>query len=43
LTAVINVLVPEKIVSYEGQTKNKLFTQEAYSAVKQVFGEQFTF
>ncbi len=43
LTAVINVLVPEKIVSYEGQTKNKLFTQEAYSAVKQVFGEQFAF
>lgn len=43
LTAIINVLVPEKIVSYEGQTKNKLFTQEAYSAVKQVFGKQFAF
>ena len=43
LTAVVTVLVPEKLVAYEGQTKNKLFTQEAHAAVKQVFGEQFGF
>jgi len=43
LTAVVTVLVPEKLVAYEGQTKNKLFTQEAFAAVKQVFSEQFGF
>jgi topoisomerase-4 subunit B len=37
LTAVISIRVPEKIIQYEGQTKNKLFTPEAYSAVKKVF------
>ena len=43
LTAVISVRVPEKIIAYEGQTKNKLFTQEAAFAVKKCFGEQFSF
>lgn len=43
LTALISVLVPESLVAYEGQTKNKLFTQEAYAAVKQVFNKQFGF
>ncbi|MCQ3915289.1 MAG: hypothetical protein MJ195_00610 [Mycoplasmoidaceae bacterium] len=43
LTALVTVLVPESLVAYEGQTKNKLFTQEAYAAVKQVFSEQFGF
>ncbi|MCQ3914920.1 MAG: hypothetical protein MJ201_04120 [Mycoplasmoidaceae bacterium] len=43
LTALVTVLVPEALVAYEGQTKNKLFTQEAYAAVKQVFSEQFGF
>ena len=43
LTAVISVRVPEKIIAYEGQTKNKLFTQEASSAVKKCFGDQFSF
>ncbi len=43
LTAVISVRVPEKIIAYEGQTKNKLFTQEAVASVKKFFGERFTF
>ena len=43
LTAIISVRVPEKIIAYEGQTKNKLFTQEAVSAVKKFFGERFTY
>ncbi|WEK83195.1 MAG: DNA topoisomerase IV subunit B [Mycoplasma sp.] len=43
LTAVVSVRVPEKIIAYEGQTKNKLFTQQATSAVKKVFFDQFTY
>ncbi|MCQ2748047.1 MAG: ATP-binding protein [Mycoplasmoidaceae bacterium] len=43
ITALVTVLVPESLVAYEGQTKNKLFTQEAYASVKQVFSEQFGF
>lgn len=43
LTAVISVRVPEKIIAYEGQTKNKLFTQEAVASVKKFFAERFTF
>ena len=43
LTAVISVRIPEKIIAYEGQTKNKLFTQEATVAVKKYFGDQFAF
>lgn len=43
LTAVVSVRVPEKIIAYEGQTKNKLFTQEALSAVKKIFGDQFNY
>ena len=43
LTAVISVMVPESIIAYEGQTKNKLFTQEAYGAVKKFFSDQFGF
>ncbi len=43
LTAVISVRIPEKIIAYEGQTKNKLFTQEANVAVKKIFSEQFTY
>lgn len=29
LTVVVSVNVPEKLINYEGQTKNKLFTKEA--------------
>lgn len=43
LTAVISVRVPEKIIAYEGQTKNKLFTQEAVTSVKKFFSDHFTF
>ncbi|CAF0723822.1 unnamed protein product [Didymodactylos carnosus] len=35
LTAVVAVKIPERLIQYEGQTKNKLFTQEARSAIKQ--------
>lgn len=43
ITAIISVLVPEKIIAYEGQTKNKLFTQEVYGVVKKLFSEKFFF
>ena len=43
LTAVVSVLVPESIVQYEGQTKNKLFTQDAITAVKQICYSKFSF
>ncbi|MDR2823214.1 MAG: DNA topoisomerase IV subunit B [Mycoplasmataceae bacterium] len=43
LTAIISIRVPEKLISYEGQTKNKLFTQEAYGAVKHVFEQKFNY
>ncbi len=36
ITAIISVKIPEKIISYEGQTKNKLFTQEASISVKKL-------
>jgi topoisomerase-4 subunit B len=34
ITAIISVRVPEKLIQYEGQTKNKLFTPLAAVAVK---------
>ncbi len=43
LTAIISVMIPEKIISFEGQTKTKLFTQEANAAVKKVIFNNFTF
>lgn len=43
LTAIISVKIPEKIILYEGQTKNKLFTQEAKSAVQKIVSEQLYF
>jgi topoisomerase-4 subunit B len=43
LAAVVSVRVPEKLIQYEGQTKNKLFTPEANSAVKNVFLEKFKY
>lgn len=36
LVCVISVKVPERLISYEGQTKNKLFTQEANVAVRKI-------
>ena len=36
LSAIISVKVPEHLIAYEGQTKNKLFTSDAFSAVKKI-------
>ena len=43
LTAVISTRIPEKLIAYEGQTKNKLFTQEAYTAVKNIFEKKLMY
>lgn len=43
LVCVISVRIPESLISYEGQTKNKLFTQEAYSTVKNIVKNKFTY
>jgi topoisomerase-4 subunit B len=43
LAAVVSVRVPEKLIQYEGQTKNKLFTPEAGTATKHVFLEKFEY
>lgn len=43
LTGVVAVKIPEKLILYEGQTKNKLFTQEAKSAVQKIVSERFYF
>ena len=36
LVAIISVQVPENIITYEGQTKNKLFTPEVYDVTKKL-------
>ncbi len=41
--AVISVKVPENIISYEGQTKNKLFTPEAREATKKIASKEIAF
>ncbi len=41
LSAIISVGVPERLINYEGQTKNKLFTPEASDAVKKVISTEF--
>lgn len=41
--AIISVRVPESLISYEGQTKNKLFTPEAKEATKKICDEQLGF
>ncbi|GAA5414540.1 DNA topoisomerase IV subunit B [Ureaplasma ceti] len=43
LTAIISVRVPEKLITYEGQTKNKLFTPQAYEALRKITEEQITY
>ena len=40
MTAVISIRVPEHLLQFEGQTKNKLGTPEARPAVENVIGEQ---
>lgn len=39
LTSVINLRIPEEILEFEGQTKNKLGTPDARSAVEQIVYE----
>nr|WP_169737240.1 DNA topoisomerase IV subunit B [Ureaplasma canigenitalium] len=43
LSCVISVKVPERLISYEGQTKNKLYTPEAFTAVKNVVEQQLNY
>ena len=43
LTAVVSVNVPEKLINYEGQTKNKLFTKEANEISKKATIENLSF
>ena len=43
LTAVISIRIPENLLQFEGQTKNKLGTPEARIAVENVIGEKMKF
>lgn len=43
LVCVISAKVPERLISYEGQTKNKLFTPEAFTAVKNIVRNKLTY
>lgn len=43
LTAVISIRIPENLLQFEGQTKNKLGTPEARIAVETVIGEKMKF
>lgn len=43
LVGIISVKIPESLISYEGQTKNKLFTPEAYEAVRKCTEEALGF
>ena len=43
LTAIINLKIPEKLLQFEGQTKGKLGTPEAKSAVEQVVAEKLKY
>lgn len=41
LTAIISIRIPEELLQFEGQTKNKLGTAEAKPAVEQTVYDQF--
>lgn len=43
LTAIVSVRIPENLLQFEGQTKAKLGTPEARSAVDQVVSEQLAY
>ncbi len=43
LSSIISIRVPEHLLQFEGQTKNKLGTSEARSAVDQVLTEKLTY
>ncbi|KFZ26416.1 MAG: DNA topoisomerase 4 subunit B [Candidatus Izimaplasma bacterium HR2] len=43
LTTVLSIRIPENLLQFEGQTKNKLGTPDARSAVEQVVSEKMTY
>jgi topoisomerase-4 subunit B len=43
LTTIISVRIPEQLLQFEGQTKNKLGSPDARSAVEQVVTEKMTY
>ncbi|MDD2682069.1 MAG: DNA topoisomerase IV subunit B [Bacilli bacterium] len=43
LTAILNIRIPENLLQFEGQTKNKLGTTEAKNAVEQIVTEKLGF
>jgi topoisomerase-4 subunit B len=43
LTTVLSVRIPESLLEFEGQTKNKLGTPDARSAVEKVVSEKMTY
>jgi len=43
LSSIVSIRVPEHLLQFEGQTKNKLGTSEARSAVDQVLTEKLTY
>ncbi len=43
LSAIVSIRIPEYLLQFEGQTKNKLGTSEARSAVEQVISEKLTY
>ena len=43
LTTILSIRIPEHILQFEGQTKNKLGTPDARSAVEQVVSEKMTY
>lgn len=43
MTGVLNLKVPESLLQFEGQTKGKLGTKEARTAVESVISEKFNF
>jgi topoisomerase-4 subunit B len=43
LTAILSIRVPENLLQFEGQTKNKLGSQEAKTAVENIISEKLGF
>jgi topoisomerase-4 subunit B len=43
LTTILSVRIPEHLLQFEGQTKNKLGTPDARTAVEQVISEKLTY
>jgi topoisomerase-4 subunit B len=43
LTTILSIRIPEHLLQFEGQTKNKLGTPDARSAVEQVVSEKMTY